>query len=162
MERNGFTSLDQPLKKLIYRIQEKKKKQKKQRKRHFQIVLNLISAICPASKNTIMKDFGDQMCLQSWGLSSQGFWKWFLPGFQAYDHKTGDFWKWEWSGYGDKHFSACSSECLVGLSPSKWNLGCWEESLPRIGDILAKNDLSWTLKLNQNELWLLFGELKWN
>lgn len=58
----------------MYRMQKKKTTNKKP-KRHFRIVLNLISAICPAGKNTIMEEFGDQMCLQSWGLDSQGFWQ---------------------------------------------------------------------------------------
>lgn len=45
VEKNSFIYLDQPLKILCTGCRKK-------HKRHFRIVLNLISAICPASKIT--------------------------------------------------------------------------------------------------------------
>lgn len=52
VERHSITYLDLLLKTLCTRCRKKPK-------RYFQIVLNLISAICSASKNTIVEEFGD-------------------------------------------------------------------------------------------------------
>lgn len=65
-----------------------------------------------------------------------------------------DFWKWEWSGYRDKHFSG--PLLLWGLFPGTLSLGCWEESLLRIRGIFIKK---WSfLETKDEPEWTLTSE----
>lgn len=145
----------------IYVQDAGKKEKNNNHKRHFWIVLNLISAICPASKNTNMEKFGDQMCFQSWGLNSQGFWQ--------RDSRSGScqvsrprITRQEISGKESGVATDTSNSqpppvsILWAYLLASWTWGAGK-SLS-----LLKNDPSWTLKSNQNELWLLFGVPKWD
>lgn len=148
MERNGFTYLDQPLKILCSGCRKKPK-------RHFQIALNLISVTCPASKNTYHR--------RIWGLNvplkmEPQFYKGLGKGtlevvparFPGPWSQT-DFWKWECSGYRGKYFSACS----LGTC------GNQQAELGVLGSLLDGILTKKRLKLNQNELGLLFWVPKW-
>lgn len=102
------------------------------------------------------------MCLQSRNINSirgraKGPWKWFLLGFQDHDHRQIS---------GNK--SGVATETSIFQGPcscgayflARWVWGAGKSLSWGLEASLLKNDLSWRLKMNQNEPWLLSIQMR--